>query len=86
MIAYGALNRRLLADNDMSAVRALPNGVAIAGEYEVALSSDDAKFGGHGRTDSSVLYRSSKQKNGTSGFFCYLPNRTVVVFRKRKKS
>ena len=55
------------------------------GEYEVALSSDDAKYGGHGRTDSSVLYRSSKQKNGKAGFFCYLPNRTAVVFKKRKK-
>ena len=37
MIAYGALDRCLLADNDVSAVRALPNCVAIAGEYEVAL-------------------------------------------------
>ena len=56
-----------------------------AGEYEVVLSSDDRKYGGHGRTDNTVVYRASKQKNGSTGFLCYLPNRTAVVFRKRKK-
>ena len=56
-----------------------------AGDYEVALSSDNRKYGGHGRTDNTVVYRASKQKNGSSGFFCYLPNRTAVVFKKRKK-
>jgi 1,4-alpha-glucan branching enzyme len=56
-----------------------------AGDYEVALSSDDTKYGGHGRTDNTVIYRAKKQKNGASGFFCYLPNRTAVVFLKIKR-
>ena len=37
MIANGALCGSLLADYDVTAVSALPYGVALAGEYEVAL-------------------------------------------------
>ena len=34
MVANGAHERRLFADNDMAAVNAFPDGVALFGEYE----------------------------------------------------
>ncbi len=52
------------------------------GKFAVALSSDDADFGGHGRVDTSFVYESREFPDGREGFECYLPSRTVIVFTK----
>lgn len=52
------------------------------GKYKVVLSTDDAAFGGFDRADVKYEYKSS---SGTKkGFYCYLPNRSALVFKKIK--
>ena len=46
------------------------------GKYKVVLTSDDALFGGYSRVDKDYIYNTN---NG--GFKCYLPSRTVTVFK-----
>lgn len=48
-----------------------------AGDYEMVLSSDDEKFGGLNRIDTSITYPS----NGLVKL--YLPARTAVILRRR---
>ena len=55
------------------------------GMYSVVLSSDDGVFGGHNRIDTSWRYKAEKQPEGHVGFPCYLPSRSVVVFKKKGK-
>lgn len=56
--------------------------VEETGDYEVVLSSDEARFGGYGRVDSATVYTAYRQKNGQIGFQIYLPSRAAVVLRK----
>ncbi len=49
------------------------------GEYEVLLNSDDSKFGGHGRIDSSVTYKTQKDKT----LQMYITNRTALVLKRK---
>jgi 1,4-alpha-glucan branching enzyme len=49
------------------------------GEYEVILNSDEAKFGGHDRIDSSVAYKTSKDKT----LQMYITNRTALILKKK---
>lgn len=51
------------------------------GSYRLILSSDDRRFGGHDRTDSSIDYPSEEGK-----LKIYLPSRTVLVFRATGKA
>ena len=51
--------------------------------YEVLFSSDDARFGGHSRVDTTWRYQAKKYPEGHAGFPCYLPARTVIVFKKK---
>ena len=60
-----------------------PIPVKKKGRYEVVLTSDSPEFGGDGRVDTSYVYTSEKIFCG-EGFTCYLPSRTVTVFRKKK--
>ena len=53
------------------------------GMYGVILSSDDGTFGGHSRIDTSWRYKAEKYPEGHAGFPCYLPSRSVVVFKKK---
>ncbi len=53
------------------------------GEYQVILSTDDKVYEGQGRTDSSYTYRTRRLDDGRIGFFCYLPQRCAMVFRKK---
>ena len=53
------------------------------GMYSVILSSDDERFGGHSRIDTSWRYKAEKHPEGHAGFPCYLPSRSVVVFKKK---
>ncbi|MFZ2544563.1 MAG: alpha amylase C-terminal domain-containing protein [Candidatus Saccharimonadales bacterium] len=50
------------------------------GDYKVILSSDDAKFGGFDRIDTSLTYPSSGQLK------LYLPARTAIVLRRQSMS
>ncbi len=58
--------------------------VGQSGVYKVALSSDDGKFGGHGRVDTSYEYKTVTTSANWVGFPCYLPSRTAIVFTKVK--
>ena len=59
--------------------------VGEKGTYSVALSSDDAEFGGHSRVDTSVEYETVTTPAGWIGFKCYLPSRTAIVLKKKNK-
>lgn len=50
------------------------------GDYKVILSSDDAKFGGFDRIDTSLTYPSSGQLK------LYLPARTAIILRRQSMS
>ena len=52
------------------------------GRYKVILSSDDGKFGGYSRVDTSVEYDAKTIADGRVGFKCYIPNRTAIVLKK----
>ncbi len=52
------------------------------GDYKVTLSSDDGRFGGYSRVDSETIYRSRRQPDGRIGFYCYLPTRTALAFKR----
>ncbi len=57
--------------------------VGRAGSYEVLLSSDDGSFGGFSRVDSSCRYKTFTATDKRTGFHCYLPSRSAVVFKRR---
>ncbi len=52
------------------------------GVYSPILSSDDGKYGGFDRVSLTQKYEATKTKDGRIGFFCYLPSRTAIVFKK----
>ena len=58
--------------------------VGIEGEYSVALSSDDGKFGGFSRVDTSASYKTDITPAGWIGFKCYLPSRCAFVLKKNE--
>ncbi|MBQ4118895.1 MAG: alpha amylase C-terminal domain-containing protein, partial [Clostridia bacterium] len=55
------------------------------GYYKPILSSDDGVFGGYSRVDNDCKYKAYTTPAGWIGFNCYLPNRSVIVFKKTKK-
>lgn len=55
------------------------------GYYKPILSSDDGVFGGYSRVDTEQKYKAYTTPAGWIGFNCYLPNRSVIVFKKTKK-
>ena len=56
--------------------------VEYAGKYRVVMSTDDEAFGGFGRISADYQYRTEKNTDGRLGFYCYLPQRTAIVFKK----
>ena len=56
--------------------------VGKEGKYEVVLSSDDGRFGGFSRVDTTVRYETFNTAENLTGFKCYLPNRTAIVLKK----
>lgn len=48
------------------------------GEYKVALSSDDAQYGGHSRVDTAMTYTADSER-----VKLYLPSRTALVFKRQ---
>jgi 1,4-alpha-glucan branching enzyme len=55
------------------------------GYYEPILTSDDGVFGGYSRVPTDCKYKAYKTPAGWVGFNCYIPNRSVIVFKKTKK-
>lgn len=53
-------------------------------DYSVALSSDDAVYGGQGLVE-HIAYPAQADEKGNSAITVYLPARTAVVFREGKK-
>jgi len=54
------------------------------GKYQVVLSSDDAKFGGHNRINTDYIYEAKTTPHNWNGFQCYLPARSAMVLKKIK--
>ena len=52
------------------------------GEYKVLLTTESKKFGGDGRVAEDIVYNSQRQNDGRTGFMCYIPNRSAIVFQK----
>ena len=52
------------------------------GRYKLALSTDEARFGGFDRLDKEYVYQTEEVVDGLIGFRCYLPLRTAAVFKK----
>ena len=52
------------------------------GEYSVVLTTDEGRFGGFDRVDKTYKYIAAKQPDGRIGFYCYLPSRCAVAFKK----
>ncbi len=55
------------------------------GYYKPILSSDDSIFGGYSRVQKDYKYKAYRTPADWVGFNCYLPNRSVIVFKKTKK-
>ncbi len=53
------------------------------GVYKVTLTTDDEAYGGFGRVDKEYLYETQRIPDGRIGFFCYLPSRTAIVWKKQ---
>ena len=51
--------------------------VPVEGDYRLVLSSDDPRFGGHGRTDDAISYPTVAGR-----LKIYLPCRTMLVFER----
>ena len=58
--------------------------VEKSGTYKVILSTDDGTFGGFSRVDTSVKYKTVTTPDDRTGFNCYLPNRSAIVFKKTR--
>ncbi len=59
--------------------------VGKEGRYKVILTSDDGRFGGFSRVDTSKKYKTRKTPAGWLGFNCYLPCRTAIIMKKEIK-
>ncbi len=56
---------------------------AKMGEFKVVLTTDDGVFGGYNRVDKNYVYTAKRRHKTTSGFDCYLPQRSAIVFKKK---
>ncbi len=55
------------------------------GTYSVILTTDEGRFGGHERVDTSYKYKATRYPDGRIGFMCYLPQRCAIVLKKTSK-
>jgi len=57
--------------------------VPMAGEYKIILNSDSKEFGGHGRVDDTIIYKTYQKENDTGYYLnLYVTNRTSLVLRR----
>ncbi len=54
------------------------------GKYQVVLTTDDGRFGGFSRVNTTHKYEARRTPADWKGFSCYLPARTAMVFKKVK--
>ncbi len=52
------------------------------GKYKAVFTSDSGKYGGFDRASTEYIYKAAKQADGRCGFFCYLPSRCAIAFKK----
>ena len=57
--------------------------VGKGGKYSVILSTDDGEFGGFGRVSREYEYKAVSKSGKEKGFYCYLPSRSALVFKKQ---
>lgn len=60
----------------------LPVGNEGAGRYQIVLSTDDSTFGGFDRIDIGMEYDTYTTPANWTGFNCYLPSRSAMVFKR----
>lgn len=58
--------------------------VGKSGKYSVILSTDDLEFGGFERACHEYEYRTLSKSGAEKGFYCYLPSRSAIVFKKAR--
>lgn len=54
------------------------------GKYQAVLTTDDSRFGGFSRVNTTQKYQAKTTPADWKGFSCYLPARTATVFKKVK--
>ncbi len=59
--------------------------VGKRGKYRLILNSDSRDFGGFDRADNDYVYETFKSEAQGVGFYCYLPSRTALVFKREEK-
>jgi 1,4-alpha-glucan branching enzyme len=59
---------------------------ASLSKYRVVLDTDEIEFGGQGRIDHSIVYRTTTSRNHSFSPYIklYLPSRTAIVMKKEK--
>ena len=57
--------------------------ISKTGEFKVILTTDDGVYGGYNRVDKEYIYTAKRGYKTTSGFGCYLPQRSAIVFKKQ---
>lgn len=58
---------------------------AKAGKYSIVLSSDDPRFGGYNRVDTTMAYSTVKKKGQEPTLKVYVPSRVALVLKISKK-
>ena len=53
------------------------------GDYKVAMSTDETRFGGSNRVDVNYVYTAKAIDEERKGFLCYVPSRSAIVFKKK---
>ncbi|MBE6787306.1 MAG: 1,4-alpha-glucan-branching enzyme, partial [Ruminococcaceae bacterium] len=56
--------------------------VGEEGFYKTVLTTDDGKFGGYSRVDTTFKYKAEQTPANWCGFKCYLPSRAAIVLKK----
>ena len=59
--------------------------VHAGGEYRAIMTTDSGEFGGFGRVNQTIRYRTEKSADNRTGFYAYLPSRCAVIFKKSLK-
>ncbi len=55
-----------------------------AGAYEVALTTDEGRFGGQDRISTTYVYHTEENEFGQTGIRLYIPARSALVLRRQK--
>ncbi|MEZ5081946.1 MAG: alpha amylase C-terminal domain-containing protein, partial [Bacteroidales bacterium] len=57
--------------------------IPVSGEYKIILNSDSKEFGGHGRIDDSLIYKTYQKENDAAFYLkIYNTNRTALILKR----